>query len=267
MNKKMLLSLCVILLASVLLLSACGGGGQKAADNSLTIATNAEFEPFEFMEGSDIVGFDIDLINEIAKLMEVETVTLSNMEFDGVVAAVQSGTCQAAISGLTVTPKREQSVIFSIPYYSTTQVLITRADDAVFTGTTKDELDAQLTGKTIGVCAGFTGEAYVNGDGDMGFDGIANADVKIFDNISLAVSALKNNSIDVIVMDSTVALNAAAAAGNEDIKVIDVVLTTENYAIAINKNDTELKAKIDEALQKIIDSGKLDELYQKWEIE
>lgn len=267
MKRKLLLSLCVLLLIPALLLAGCGGGGQKAADTALTIATNAEFEPFEFMDGSDIVGFDIDLINEIAQIMGVQTVTLSNMEFDGVVAAVQSGTCQAAISGLTVTPKREQSVIFSIPYYSTTQVLITRADDAVFTGAAKEELDAQLAGKTIGVCAGFTGEAYVNGDADMGFAGIADANVKIFDNISLAVTALKNNSIDVIVMDSTVALNAAAASGNTDIKVIDVVLTTENYAIAINKNDTALKAKIDEALQKVIDSGKLAELYTKWEIE
>ena len=78
---------------------------------------------------------------------------------------------------------------------------------------------------------------------------------------------MKNGSIDAIVMDSTVAKNAAAAEGNEDVKVIDVTLTTEYYAIAINKDNTELKEQIDSALQQLIDEGKLDELYTKWELE
>ena len=69
------------------------------------------------------------------------------------------------------------------------------------------------------------------------------------------------------VMDNTVAKQASESAGNEDIKVIDVVLTTENYAIAINKNDEELKQKIDKAMNELKESGKIDELFEKWEIE
>ena len=262
MKRNLFFSFCAILLVSVLFLGGC-----QKQDNTLKVATNAEFAPFEFLNSSNaVVGFDIDLINEIAAKLNM-SVALDNMEFDGVVAAVQSGVCKVAISGLTITPTREKSVIFSDSYYSTTQVLITREGDEVFTGATKDELDAQLVGKTIGVCAGFTGQFYVEGDEDSGFAGIADAKTTIFDNISLAITALKNNSIDVIVMDSTVAKQAVAAAGNEGTQVIDVVLTTEYYAIALNQKDTELKGKIDVALKEIKDSGKLDELYEKWEVE
>ncbi|MCI8332211.1 MAG: basic amino acid ABC transporter substrate-binding protein [Clostridiales bacterium] len=243
-----------------------GESGNETGKSVLTIATNAEFEPFEFMQDNEIVGFDIDLINAIAEKIDM-TVEIKNMEFDGTVAAVQSGTCKAAISGMTITPKREKAVIFSTPYYATTQILLVRGDDDVFTGETKEVLDEQLKGKTIGVCSGFTGESYVNGDEDMGFTGIADAKATVFDNISLAVTALKNKSIDCIVMDNTVAKQAASSAGNEDIKAIDVTLTTENYAIALNKNDEALKEKIDTAINELKDSGKIAELYEKWDIE
>lgn len=279
MKKGIRLSI-IALLTVLMALSVLSGCKKTETDNTngtegtdkepekavLTIATNAEFEPFEFMQDNQIVGFDIDLINAIAEKIDM-TVELKNMEFDGTVAAVQSGTCKAAISGMTITPKREKAVIFSAPYYSTTQILLVRADDDVFTGETKEALDEQLKGKNIGVCSGFTGESYVKGDEDMGFAGIEDAKPTVFDNISLAVTALKNKSIDCIVMDSTVAKQAAASAGSEDVKVIDVTLTTENYAIALNKNDEALKEKIDAAIKELKDSGKIDELYEKWDIE
>ncbi|MDL2287112.1 basic amino acid ABC transporter substrate-binding protein [Eubacteriales bacterium OttesenSCG-928-G02] len=261
MKKKILALICMVLITVPVLLTGC------AKSDKLTVATNAEFEPFETEKDGEIVGFDIDLINEIAKKLGME-VELKNMEFDGIVAAIQSKTYKVAISGMTATPKREKSVLFSIPYYTTTQVLITKKDDTIFTGTTKEEIDAQLVGKTIGVCSGFTGEAYVKGDEDMGLAGIADATTKVYDNISLAVTDLKNGNIDAIVMDKIVAKNAAEADVNKDAIVVkDITLTTENYAIAINKNDTALKEKIDKALQELIDSGKVEELYKKWEID
>lgn len=262
MKKKLLILLCALLITVPVVASGCNA----KKSNKLTIATNAEFEPFEMQKDGEIVGFDIDLINEIAKKLNME-VELNNMEFDGIVAAIQSKTYKAAISGMTITPKREKSILFSIPYYSTTQVLITKKDDTVFTGTTKKEIDAQLVGKKLGVCSGFTGEAYVNGDEDMGLEAIKDAKAVTYDNISLAVTDLKNGNIDAIVMDKIVAQNAAAASENSDIVVKDITLTTEEYAIVINKDDKELKAKIDKALGELIDSGKVEELYKKWEID
>lgn len=259
MKKKILALVCLLLIAVPVLMTGC------SKNEKLTVATNAEFEPFELEKNGEIVGFDIDLINEIATKLGVE-IELKNMEFDGIVAAIQSKTYRLAISGMTITPTREKSVLFSIPYYTTTQVLITKKDDTVFTGTTKEALDAQLVGKKIGVCSGFTGESYVKGDEDMGLAGIENATAVTYDNISLAVADLKSGNVDAIVMDKIVAKNAAAANSN-DIVVKDITLTTENYAIAINKDDADLKEKIDKALQELIDNGKIEELYEKWEID
>lgn len=259
--------LCLLLVAAMtaLVFTSCG---ENAEANVLTVATNAEFEPYEFLDSNgNVVGFDADLINAIADKLGMK-VAFKNMEFEGVIAAVTSNTCQVAISGLTINAKRSQSVDFSNPYHEgVAQVLIVRTDDNVFTGTTKEQLDEQLKGKNIGVCTGFTGAAYANGDEEWGFEKIEDATVKTYENISLAINDLKSGSIDVIIMDDQVAKNAASTDNNKsDIRVIDVPLTVESYAIAIPKGDTEMKQKIDDALAELEESGELDQLKEQWEL-
>ncbi len=233
----------------------------------LKVATNAEFPPFESLDAStnEIVGFDIDLMNMIAEKIGAE-ITFENMEFDGVVASIPSGTCDVAISGLTINAARSKTVDFSVPYYEdTSQILIVKKDDTLFTGTTKAELDTQLENKKIGVCTGFTGQAYALGDEDWGFAKIDGADVKIYDNVGLAVQDLKNGTIDAVIMDDAPAKEAATTAENvDDVKVIDVALTTEAYGIAIKKGNAELKEKIDNAIAELKAAGKIDELKTKW---
>ena len=103
----------------------------------------------------------MDIIRAIADKLDME-VEIQNMEFEAVLSALVSKTCDVAISGLTINQTREKQVDFSDPYYKTAQVLIVRSDDTVFTGTNKEELDAQLKNKKIGVCTGFTGQQYVD---------------------------------------------------------------------------------------------------------
>lgn len=259
MKKILTLLMCSALLFTGIILGSCGKD-----DSVLVVATNAEFPPWEKLdEDQNVVGADADIIKLVAEELG-RTVEFKNMDFEGVVASVQSGACDVAISGLTINDKRKESVDFSVPYYETSQILITKTSDTVFTGTTKEELDAQLVGKKIGVCSGFTGEYYAKGDEDWGFTGIENATVTAYDNISLAIIELKNGSIDVIVMDDTVAKNVVKSS--DDAKIIDVALTTESYGIAIPKGDTELKEKIDTAIEKIRDNGKLSEIFDAWEI-
>lgn len=233
----------------------------------LKVATNAEFKPFEFLDEStnEVIGFDVDLMNMIAEKIGAE-ITFENMEFDGVVASIPSGTCDVAISGLTINAARSKTVDFSVPYYEdSSQILIVKKDDTIFTGTTKAELDTQLENKRVGVCTGFTGQAYAQGDEEWGFAGITGADVKIYDNVGLAVQDLKNGMIDAVIMDDTPAKEAATTAENaDDVKVIDVALTTEAYGIAIKKGNTDLKEKIDTAIAELKAAGKIDELKTKW---
>ena len=213
----------------------------------------------------EFVGFDIDLMNAIAEKMGYE-VQYENMEFDGVVAAVSNGTTDLAISGLTINAGRSKYVNFSNPYYSgAAQVLIVGKNDTYYTGTDKATLDTQLKGQNIGVCSGYTGEFYAKGDEDWGFKAIEGANVKIYENISLAIADLKAGNINAIIMDDSVA-KEAAAANDKVAKVIDVPLTVEEYGIAIDKTNKELKEKVDAALAELVKDGTVDKLLEKYDL-
>lgn len=273
MKKIISVILAVSMVFAMLALTGCGEKAQNDTDSkgdagavqTLVVATNAEFEPFESIDSDgNFVGFDIDLMNAIGEKMGV-SIKYDNMEFDGVVAAVTQGSCDVAISGLTINEKRQKSVDFCDPYYSgAAQVLIVAANDTHFTGTTKEELDEQLKNQTIGVCSGFTGQAYAEGDDEWGFEKIEGADVKIYENISLAVKDLENGSISAIIMDDTPATKAAD--GNDAVKVIDVELTVEQYGIAVQKGNTDLATKINDALKALKDDGTVDKLLAKYEL-
>ncbi len=254
------------LVLSVLLLTACFTGCQPKEEekNVLKVATNAEFPPFESLENGEYVGFDVELIQLIAEKLEM-TVEFSNMEFEAVLGAITSGTCDVGISGLTINEKRRLSVDFSDPYYTSYQIVLAAASNGAFTATNKEEMDLQLVGKKIGVCSGYTGVAYVEGDEEAGYPGIADADVRIYDNLSLAILDLKNGNIDAIVMDDVPARAAAATQENKDaVKVFNIPLTTEEYGIALRKGNTVLAEKVNKALKELKDEGKIDELLERW---
>ncbi len=254
----------IALVLSLALIVACFAGCTSKENKKLLVATNAEFEPFESLTADgEFVGFDIDLMNAIAEKMGYE-VQYENMEFDGVVAAVANGTTDLAISGLTINAKRAKSVNFSDPYYDgAAQILIVGKDDTYFTGTDKATLDEQLKGQKIGVCSGYTGQFYAEGSEDWNFKKIENATVKIYENISLAIADLKAGNINAIIMDDSVAKEAADA--NADVaKVIDIALTVEEYGIAIDKTNPELKEKVDAALAELVKDGTVDKLLEKY---
>lgn len=252
----------VLAIAMVACFAACG----KKDGNVLKVATNAEFEPFESLDkDGNIVGFDVDLFDAIGEKIGYE-IEYDNMEFDGVIAAVTQGSCDAAISGLTINAKRSKSVDFCDSYYGgAAQVLMVSAKDTYYTGTDKVTLDEQLKNQSVGVCTGYTGQAYAEGDEDWGFAGIEGATVKIYENISLAIADLKNGAINAIIMDDTPA-KEAASQNSADVKVIDVALTVEEYGIAVEKGNTELVEKINKALAELKEDGTYDDLLAKYEL-
>ena len=138
----------------------------------------------------------------------------------------------------------------------------------MFTGATKEELDEQLKGKKIGVCTGYTGQQYVEGDPDWPFEPIENAQAVIYDNISLAIQGLKDKAVDVVMMDDAVAKQAAAADQNKDaVRIIDVKLTDERYAIGVQKGNTELMEKVNKALEELRSEGEIAKILAKYDME
>lgn len=200
------------------------GGGEPtpvesaALDESkdqLVVATNAAFEPFEYMEGDSYVGIDMEIAALLAKELGQELV-IQNMDFDAVCLSVGQQKCDIAMAGLTVSDERREYVTFSDTYYQASQRLIVPSDDTTFDDMTDaDSIAAALadldSSVKIGVQQGTTGQSYVEGSEDLGFPGLQ-ATCQPYKSGSLAVQDMLNGNIDYVIIDA-----APAAAITEAI--------------------------------------------------
>lgn len=176
-----------------------------ASKDQLVVATNAAFEPFEYMIGDKYTGIDMEIAGALAEYLGVELV-VQNMDFDAVCLSVGQHKCDIAMAGLTVKPDREEYVTFSDSYYSASQQLIVTSDDTEFDSCkTADDVNALLAAKDskvkIGVQNGTTGQFYVEGDADWGFTGFAAQSVG-YKSGSLAVQDLLNGNIQYVIIDA-----------------------------------------------------------------
>ena len=176
-----------------------------ANKEQLVVATNAAFEPFEYMIGDKYAGIDMEIAGALAEYLGVELV-VQNMDFDAVCLSVGQHKCDVAMAGLTVKPDREEYVTFSDSYYSASQQLIVTSDDTEFDSCkTADDVNAILAAKDskvkIGVQNGTTGQFYVEGDADWGFTGFAAQSVG-YKSGSLAVQDLLNGNIQYVIIDA-----------------------------------------------------------------
>lgn len=210
----------------------------KAA-GKLTILTSSGFAPFEYLgENNEVVGVDMDIAKVIADEIGVE-LEIVDMDFDGIVMAVQSGKGNLGVAGITADDERRQSVDFSINYVDAAQVIIVRADSDI-------KSVADLAGKNIGVQMGTTGDIYVT-------DEVGAGQVLRYKTGPDAGAELANGKIDAVVIDEMPAQQIAAA--NEGLVVLEEPLTEEQYAIAMAKGAADLKAVVDGVVQKLLDDG------------
>lgn len=171
----------------------------------LVVATNAAFEPFEYLEGENYYGIDMEIAAKLADYLGMELV-IQNMEFDAVCLSVGQQKCDIAMAGLTVNEEREEYVTFSTPYYNAAQKLVVTSDNTEFDSCTDAaSVEAVLNEKDssvrIGVQTGTTGQFYCEGDEDWGFAGFA-AETVGYKSGSLAVQDLLNGNIDYVIIDA-----------------------------------------------------------------
>lgn len=200
------------------------GGGEPtpvesaALDESkdqLVVATNAAFEPFEYMQGDSYVGIDMEIAALLADELGKELV-IQNMDFDAVCLSVGQQKCDIAMAGLTVSEERKEYVTFSDTYYQASQRLIVPSDNTDFDDMTDaDSIAAALaeldSSVKIGCQQGTTGNSYIEGSEDLGFPGLE-VTCQSYKSGSLAVQDMLNGNIDFVIIDA-----APAAAITEAI--------------------------------------------------
>ncbi|HEX8093412.1 transporter substrate-binding domain-containing protein [Jatrophihabitans sp.] len=247
---------------AVVLLAGCGSSDKKSTDTAkaggiklvkagqLTTCTHLPYPPFQSIEGGKVVGFDVDLMDLVAKDLGV-TQKIVDTPFENIKtgAALNAGQCDVAAAGMTITDERKKNIDFSVPYFDATQALLAKKGSGITSmDTAKD--------KKVGSQASTTGEDYVKAHG---------ADPVSFETSDAELNGLRSGQVDVIVQDLPVVNGWLKDAANSGFEIVANLDTGEQYGFAVKKDSNdELLAKIDAAITKAKGDGTYESLYTKW---
>lgn len=245
-------------------LAACGNnssdkGGNDSGLNTvesgkLVMSTNAQFPPYESVatgdgyEGTGFEGIDVEIAWAIAEKLGLELV-IDDMDFDSALLAVQNGASDMVLAGLSYSEERDETMDFTSKYATGVQVVIVKEGSDV-------TLDNLGNGKLIGTQRGTTGYIYASDTPENG--GYGEDAVQAFDSGALAVQALVNGSIDAVIIDEAPAKEFVAA--NEGLTILPGEWVTEDYCIAVDEGNTQLKDAIQKALDELIADGTVDSI-------
>lgn len=256
------------LLALVLSLSmlACFAGCGEKEKDTLVMATNATFPPYEYVEDGEYVGIDVEIATLIAEELGME-LEIKDVEFGSIIGGVQSGKYDIGMAGMTVTEDRLKSVNFSTTYANGIQSVIVKEDcpyasyEDFYTGFDADENPVAVKeGIKIGVQQDTTGDIYCSSKpAEWGF---GEERVTRYKTGADAVQALVEGKVTAVIIDNEPA--KAFVNLNKGLKIQETEFTNEDYAIAINKDNDELLKKVNDALAKLTEDGKIQEIIDKY---
>ncbi|GGM95740.1 basic amino acid ABC transporter substrate-binding protein [Thermopolyspora flexuosa] len=267
--RRGVLALTVTALAAVTGLSACGGDSGDAGNTGataqsssggvtlvnpgkLTTCTNVPYEPFQFNQDGKVVGFDVDIVDLVAKKLGV-TQEILDIDFAAIKsgAALNAGRCDVAAAGMTITEERKQNIDFSVPYFDATQALLAKKGS----GITSLE-DVKAKGLKLGAQASTTGLDYVK---SKGFDPVEYPDSP------KELFALQAGQVDVIVQDLPVVLTWLKKPDvAEKFELAASLDTGEQYGIGLKKGNTALLQVVNETIEAAKQDGTYNEIYKKW---
>ncbi|WP_447956795.1 transporter substrate-binding domain-containing protein [Vreelandella sp. EE7] len=238
-------------IAAALTLSL-GSASALAQTPSVNVATDPSFVPFEMMdsETGEMIGFDMDIINEVASRAGFE-VNLTTMEFSGIIPAVQTGSQEIAIAGTTITEERAQVVDFSDPYYDSGLQIIVRADN--------DDVEdlEDLQGLSIATKIGSTSYNFLQEE--LGDD----AEITPYPDTPDMYMALLGRNVDAVLYDAPNVAYFSQTRGDGRTKVVGPLYEGQQYGIVFHKGSEWLEPT-NEALAAMREDGTYDEIYEKW---
>ncbi len=269
MSRTRLTALLAVFLVAIaaLVVAGCGGGddttsggGETAAETSegggaaeegggepLTVGSDIPYPPFEQGKPGEYTGFDIDLMEAIGEEIG-RTPEFQDSSFETIFRDVAQGKFEAVISAATITEEREKVVGFSNPYYLSEQAILVK-DGSSIKGL------ADLAGETVAAQQGTTGL-------ELGKEKANAAELRPYPEGPDGINALKAGTVDAVIIDAPVAVNAVEEAGG--IEIAEKVPTEETYGIAVGKDDTELLEQINEGLAATLEDGTYEQIYEKW---
>nr|WP_244376340.1 ABC transporter substrate-binding protein [Streptomyces ficellus] len=242
--------------------TGCGNGGEgpgQAAGGvpvvekgKLTTCTHLPYPPFQFERDGKVVGFDVALVDLVAKNLKVEQEILDTpFENFKTGAFLNSGECDLAAAGMTITADRKKNVDFSVPYFDATQALLATKKSGVTTLAQVKEKKLKL-----GAQAETTGESYAKG---QGFDPVA------FESSDAVLNGLRTGQVDAVVIDYPVVSGWLKDKANADAFTLGQnIQTGEQYGFSVKKGNTKLRAAIDKAITDARADGTYDKIYQQW---
>ncbi len=254
-------------LAMVMLVSLAGCGSTPSNDNGenqsgfstvvkgkLTMATNAAFPPYEYIEGGQVAGIDAEIAAAIAEKLGLE-LQIDDMEFDSITEAIKGGKADIGLAGMTVTPDRQEEVDFTVSYATGVQVVIVKEDSAI---TSVADLFKEGASHVVGVQRNTTGDILTTGDiEEKGFGTIDR-----YSKGAEAVQALKTGKVDCVVIDREPA--KAFVAEVEGLKILETEYVNEDYAAAMSKTNPELYEAVNQTLQDLIADGTIQKIIDKY---
>ncbi|HEX2176388.1 MAG TPA: basic amino acid ABC transporter substrate-binding protein [Nocardioidaceae bacterium] len=245
---------------AALSLSGCATGGDRTETESgarliesgaLTVCTHLPYKPFQFSQGGKVVGFDVDLMDLVAKNLGVKQ-KIINTPFEGIQSgqALNTGECDVAAAGMTITADRAKVLDFSDPYFNATQALLVKEGSGI--SGLKD-----LSGKSLAVQEGTTGAIYAEENAPEGVE------IRTFEDLALLTTAVKTGQVDAGVNDNGVLYDYVQT--NPGLEVATEFDTGEQYGFAVQKDQNdELLKTINDVLAKAKSDGTYDKIYRKW---
>jgi polar amino acid transport system substrate-binding protein len=254
-NKKIAIMFSTV--AAISLLAGCGSNTpkaeKKAALTTLHVATNATYVPFEFKNEKEkgYQGYEIEVVKAVAKELGKKP-EFQNIPFSGLIPALQAGDVDMAASGMTITKKRGEKVLFAAPFYASRQVILTKKDSGIKT-------PEDLKGHQVALQMGTVSAKYA---ADHGLK------MKQFDHNAEALMELEIGGSDAVLLDKPVAdyfITTNSKKGKNDVIVIDIPEAQKEYfGFAFNHDNKELQKSVNEALAKLTANGELNKIYKKW---